>query len=627
MLRETRGAITGVTVAGGNGPGPDNDQLEPGSIFVDKAGNIYVVDSYYNRIEKWAPGATSGITILGPPALDYTLRGIFVDGAGNLYAADFQNNRVLKYAPGSTTGIVVAGGNGAGAAANQLNGPQSVFVDGKGDIYVADYFNNRVQEFLPHPVIDTLFKAASPGNYTAAVTTSGGCVLSTNTIVVNPFVTPEISVGASAPEVCANTPVTFIATPVNGGTAPVFKWQVNGTDAGSNSPIFTTSLGAGKSVIVCQLTSNVECSLQTSGVSSTVNLAIDPILVPSISINASSTDICSGAKADFTATPVNGGALPAYQWMVNGNPAGANSPDFNSNSLVNGDVVVCVLSGNATCASAPSATSNAIAMQVDQAIAPTVNITASADPVCSGKPVTFSATATNAGIVQNYQWRVNGTNTGTNDPVYSTTQLANGDIISCLLSTDNVCAAAASNSITMTVNPTPVIKPNQVFAVSSQGVTLAPVISGDIADYTWSPATGLSDISIADPVADPQRTTVYTLTVVSNEGCTASGDITAKLYTDIRIPGAFTPNGDGKNDIFYVLGGPQGSVIKDLSVFGRWGEMVFHVHDVVPGDPAFGWDGYYKGVPAATGTYVYSLIITLAGGKQELFKGVVILTR
>jgi gliding motility-associated-like protein len=134
-------------------------------------------------------------------------------------------------------------------------------------------------------------------------------------------------------------------------------------------------------------------------------------------------------------------------------------------------------------------------------------------------------------------------------------------------------------------------------------------------------------VNIANPIANPQRSTEYMLKVVSGEGCTASGVITVKVYSDIRIPGAFSPNGDAKNDVFYILGAPQGSTIRNFAVFDRWGMKVFGVNEVVPGDPSFGWNGYFKGMPAAAGTYVYTFSVTLAGGEQQIYKGTVILLR
>lgn len=621
------GASSGVTVAGGHGIGPDNDQVEPGVIFVDGAGNLFVFDAGYNRLMEWAPGATSGVQVLGPADINYAPSGIWVDGAGNIYLSDGVDNSVKKYAPGSKIGVTVAGGNGEGSAANQLDGPASLFLDAKGDIYVTDSRNHRVQEFLQHPTIDSIYRAATPGTYTAAVTTSGGCVLGTNTMVVKPWLSPGVSVTSAATEVCANSLVTLTAVPVNGGTAPVYSWLVNGVpDAAEHTPVFASTLTAGVANIVVQMTTNADCPLQPSAASSPVAITVDAVVTPAVVISTPATTICSGAAAEFVATPTNGGSSPTFQWTVNGNPAGGDSPDLSVSGLANGDVVVCELTSDAACVSAASAFSNTISMQVKTVVAPTIDVTASPNPVCSGLPVTFSTEITNGGATPAYSWLLNGSAAGSG-PAFTTSQLADGDVVSCKLSTGDVCAAAVSNSVVMQVYPTPVIDAGQVFTSTGTGVVLDAPVSGDIVQYTWAPATGLSATDIANPVADPARSLVYTLTVVSDKGCTASGEVTVKVYSDIRLPNAFTPNGDGRNDKFYVLGGPQGSMIKDFAVFDRWGTAVFQVHDVAPGDAAYGWDGTYKGGPATAGTYAYVLVVTLAGGKQQVFKGVVMLLR
>lgn len=623
------GATSGVTVAGGNGVGLANNQIVPTSLFVDKAGNIFIADSYNNRVVKWAPGATSGVEILGPGDINFGPRGIWVDNDGNLYLTSRDDYSVKKFAPGSKVGVTIAGGNGAGAGADQFNFPTSICMDAEGNLYVPDFLNNRVQKILQHPTIDTVYKATAPGTYTAQVTTSGGCVLTTNTIIVKPNVTPAVSVMSSAAQVCSGTQVTFTATPSNEGTAPVYSWQVNGIDAGVSGPTFTTTPGNGVSNIVCKMTGNSDCALQPSAASSPVAISVSSAVTPSVSINTPSTDICSGTAAAFVATPVNGGLNPVFQWTVNGNPAGTNNPNFSS-SLNDGDVVACQLSSNATCTTVPTAQSNSILMRVKPVVPPVVNIKADPNPVCSGLPVTFSAEVTNGGTSPRYQWQINGidaADTGSNRPTYTTTQLTNGDAVSCIVSTDNVCALGTSNSIVMEVNPTPVIEPNQAFTSTLNGVTLTPKVSGNIVSWAWSPAGALSAVDIANPIANPQRSTNYMLTVVSDDGCTARGEITVKVYSDIRIPGAFSPNGDGKNDVFYILGAPQGSAVKNFSIFNRWGMMVFGVHEVLPGDPSFGWNGYFKGAPAAAGGYVYTFSVTLAGGEQQTYKGTVILVR
>jgi gliding motility-associated-like protein len=172
----------------------------------------------------------------------------------------------------------------------------------------------------------------------------------------------------------------------------------------------------------------------------------------------------------------------------------------------------------------------------------------------------------------------------------------------------------------ITAGPSPTILPGE-------SLTLQPIIVGDVSSYSWSPATGLSDPHIANPVATPLKSTIYTLQVFSAEGCQASAQIKVTVFSPVRIPNAFTPNGDGKNDIFYVLGGSEVSRIKDFSVFNRWGQKVFQRTDLLPGDPRFGWNGNYKGSAAPPGTYIYIVSILFQDGTSQLLRGIVILVR
>jgi gliding motility-associated-like protein len=106
-----------------------------------------------------------------------------------------------------------------------------------------------------------------------------------------------------------------------------------------------------------------------------------------------------------------------------------------------------------------------------------------------------------------------------------------------------------------------------------------------------------------------------------------SGQLIVKIFSSLTIPGAFSPNGDGHNDIFYVIGGPIGSEVKEFAVFDRWGQRVFQAHDTAPDDPAFGWSGNIGGQPAPMGAYVYEIVIGLADGTQKLYRGTVMLVR
>ncbi len=175
------GATSGVTVAGGNGPGSAADQLNrPEGVVLDGAGNIYVADNNNFRVQKWSPGATSGVTVAGGngdgTAANQVGRsvGIAIDAAGNIYVSEWFNHRVTKWAPGATSGITVAGGNGAGSGANQLSVPWGIAVDSAGNLYVAERGNNRVSKWPPGtpPTIlgaADISAAADPGVCVAAI--------------------------------------------------------------------------------------------------------------------------------------------------------------------------------------------------------------------------------------------------------------------------------------------------------------------------------------------------------------------------------------------------------------------------------------------------------------------------
>jgi gliding motility-associated-like protein len=132
-------------------------------------------------------------------------------------------------------------------------------------------------------------------------------------------------------------------------------------------------------------------------------------------------------------------------------------------------------------------------------------------------------------------------------------------------------------------------------------------------NFLWSPATGLTNPSIADPVATLSNDQQYTLTVTTAEGCQASDTILIKTFKGpaIYVPSAFTPNSDGRNDILkpVYVGIKE---LKQFSVFNRWGQVIFTTADKLKG---------WEGINQPPGTYVWLVraidtnnqIITLKG--------------
>lgn len=164
-------------VAGGNGSGNAANQLaQPYVSAKDAAGNLYVLDTYNNRVQKFPPGSTSaanGTTVAGGNGAGSAANqlnnpyGMCVSAAGDVYVSDFNNNRVQKFPAGSTSataGITVAGGNGPGTALNQMDHPNSIHLDAAGNLYVLDGYGLRIMKFPAGSTASTNGSVVAGGN-------------------------------------------------------------------------------------------------------------------------------------------------------------------------------------------------------------------------------------------------------------------------------------------------------------------------------------------------------------------------------------------------------------------------------------------------------------------------------
>ena len=106
------------------------------------------------------------------------------------------------------------------------------------------------------------------------------------------------------------------------------------------------------------MTSNDPCATPATATSNAITITATTV-TPSVTIAASTTTICTGGSVTFTATPVNGGAAPAYQWQINGvDVAGQTAATFTSTTLADGDIVTVIMTSNDPCATPATATSN-----------------------------------------------------------------------------------------------------------------------------------------------------------------------------------------------------------------------------------------------------------------------------
>jgi gliding motility-associated-like protein len=152
----------------------------------------------------------------------------------------------------------------------------------------------------------------------------------------------------------------------------------------------------------------------------------------------------------------------------------------------------------------------------------------------------------------------------------------------------------------------------------------------------WEPTDGLTfsgtDIfSLLRPIASPFRSTEYTVTLISGEGCIAEDRIIVRVDTEphVYIPNAFSPwNADGQNDIVYIFAdGYQVTGIRSFKIFDRWGDQVFEDYNFQPNDPTHGWDGVHKGELMNPAVFVYVAEVEMIDGRIILFKGDITLVR
>lgn len=189
---------------------------------------------------------------------------------------------------------------------------------------------------------------------TCELTSSSPCAVpntasSTLTMAVLPTVSPGVSITASDNNVCASTPVTFIPAPVNGGTAPVYKWRVNGIV--SHVGATYTYMPVDNDIVRCVMTSNARCRNMDSVNSNDITMDVIPAVIPTVTVNANpGFNVMPGTMITFSAIAANTGSTPTYQWKINGAAiTGATNTTFTWGTFAGGEAVSCHVTSSGEC--------------------------------------------------------------------------------------------------------------------------------------------------------------------------------------------------------------------------------------------------------------------------------------
>lgn len=252
-----------------------------------------------------------------------------------------------------------------------------------------------------------------------------------------------------------------------------------------------------------------------------------------------------------------------------------------------------------------------------------VSISASANNVCPGTKIIFTALPVNGGTEPIYRWFVNNVEqVSATTSIFSSSSLQNGDIVSCQIKSSLTCidqADAVSNTIQVQLDLTGapahfLTGETTICEGVPQQLTAAP----SFASYLWS--TGATTASVSINTSG----TYWVEVPYNNNLCRIREYITVaarscnqKLY----LPSAFTPNKDGKNDLFKPVIYGLASQYK-LSVYNRWGQLVF-----TTADPDSGWDGTWNNKLQEGDVFIWVCTYKLSGEPVRTDRGTVVVIR
>ncbi len=269
--------------------------------------------------------------------------------------------------------------------------------------------------------------------------------------------------------------------------ATAFGSAVSGSGSTIDFGLFT---GSGSYTVVASNGGALACNSNMAG---TAVITVYPVVVPTVNMTTAGGDtVCAGIPAHFSATSINGGASPTYNWSVNGTHMASGSAF--SYTATDGDMVTVTLHSNGICA-IPDTASQTHVLTVSIPQAPSVHIAATpGNAVCVGTSVTYTGTPMYGGSHPEYTWVKNGTYVVGSGPTYSYIP-SDGDIMVVLMGSSFPCRlldSVFSNTITMEVDPS-VIPTVAISAfpgtqvAPGQGITLTAFATGagSLATYQW----------------------------------------------------------------------------------------------------------------------------------------------
>jgi gliding motility-associated-like protein len=368
--------------------------------------------------------------------------------------------------------------------------------------------------------------------------------------------------------VCRTSPVHFDVT-ATATYPPTYSWST-GSTTNSITPTVTQS-----QIFTVTVTDRAGCNIVLQSVANVVTISNLPIAI------CCDTTVCAGKPVQFNVI-TNPDSISNYSWNTGAATSGITEVVYQSETFT------VTVTDNYGCTTSFSATAT---VETNSTLLATICCDTL---VCAGNAASFSI-STAPGNPSQFVW-----STGSTDASISVNPNQSGTYY---VTVTDYRGCTSSLAVNVTV---PVVQTN-ITAYPDSAIYIGQSIGllasgGNAYSYSWSPSSFLNVNNTDSVIASPRADARYCVTVTDIYNCTADACYNIEVTNPfIKVPDAFSPNGDGVNDEF-TLFTDQFSLIQSVKIFNRWGEVVFEANNNAA------WDGKYKGSFQNTGSYVISIL-------------------
>jgi len=444
--------------------------------------------------------------------------------------------------------------------------------------------------------------------------TGGNCLTESDTVLIVIAKAPLVNSGVNQ-LACDNQLIQLNGT-VSSSLTSTGAWTTLGT--GSFIPddsLLTTfyqpsalDLSNGNVTLILSSTNNKGCAA--------VKDTLDINFIPSPNTNFNTNNVCANNLATFTDnSSTSSGSITSWYWDFG--DATTDNTSSSTHMYVNAGTytVTHVAYGSNGC-------NDTMRKPIEIYFLPQAMFYQNTP--CVGNVTQFNDSTTSlSGSITNWLWNFgDGQTSAFQNPQHAFGSVTNYSV-SLVVTSEHGCKDTIRKNVTVIAGPNADFSINPNPAQALETVTFTDLSTGPSSLVNWYWAFGDSAVGNSQNIThvyDNQGVLQVFLVVKDINGCldSARKDISIILLPD--VPTAFTPNGDGQNDLFLVRGGPFKTI--NIRVYNNWGQLIFETNDQFEG-----WNGTFNGTEQPLGVFVWVVEVEMFNGEKIKKTGDVTLLR